>query len=265
MITSRDNPKAKWMRSLLDARDRRREGCFLAEGVILVAEALRAGIEPRLVFYDGAALQTSERGRRLLEDLAGRHAQEVIEQVLASVCDTVTPQGVVAALPIPHAPVSLPPDGLVVVLDGLHDPGNVGAILRSADAAGCAAVIAMAGTADLYAPKVARAAMGAHLHLVLVPDVSWAVLCDVLGGRKIYVAEADGELVYDSVNWTEPAALVIGNETGGARPEAQRCATGRVSIPMPGRAESLNAGVAASIIIFEAVRQQRARLRDLAG
>ncbi len=255
MITSRDNPKVKWMASLRDKKGRREEGCFLVEGAILVADALDSAMTPRHVLYDSAALAATARGRALLQRVAGAHADEVGAAVLQSVCDTVSPQGIVAAFAIPPAPETLPAEGLVVVLDGLRDPGNVGSLLRSAQAAGCAAVVATPDTADLYSPKVVRAAMGAHVHGQVL-EAPWERLTALLHGRAIYLAEAGAGQPYYEIDWTRPTALVIGNETEGPRPEAQRCATGRVSIPMPGRAESLNAAVAASIIIFESVRQR---------
>lgn len=255
MITSRENTRVKWMRNLLEAKGRKQEGCFLIEGAILADEALSAAMQPRLILYDSAALQASRRGRLLLERMDSLHGEEVSALVLQSVCDTVTPQGIVVALPIAPAPKTLPESGLVVVLDALRDPGNAGAILRTAEAAGCVAVVATRDSVDLYSPKVVRAAMGAHLRLPLMTDVDWAHLESMLAGRGVYLAEAGSGQPYFAIDWTKPAALVIGNETEGLRPAAQRCASGRVSIPMPGRAESLNAAVAASIIIFESVRQ----------
>jgi len=245
------------MRSLQDSRARRQERCFLVEGVILVADALAAGAEPRLVLYDIGALQASRRGRALLDDIGRFNGEDVSASVLQSISETVTPQGIVAAFPIAPTPATLPAGGLVVVLDGLRDPGNVGTILRSAEAGGCTAIVTTSDTVDLYSPKVVRAAMGAHFRLPLVYDLAWSSLATMLRGRAIYLAEARGGVPYYDVDWTQPAALIIGNETEGPRPEARRCAMGRVSIPMPGRAESLNAAIAASVIIFEAVRQQQ--------
>jgi TrmH family RNA methyltransferase len=262
MISSRDNPKVKWMRSLLDGRGRKQESSFLVEGAIIVDEAISAGIEPRLVLYDREALQASRRGRHLLERVDSLHGEEVSPAVLQLVCDTVSPQGVVAALPIPVPPTALPESGLVVILDALRDPGNAGTILRTAEAAACAAVVTTQNSVDLYSPKVARAAMGAHLRLCLLPDLAWPHLARLLAGRAVYLAEAGAGMPYYTVDWTQPAALVVGNETEGLRPEAQRCASGRVSIPMPGRAESLNAAVAASIVIFESVRQNLISTRE---
>jgi RNA methyltransferase, TrmH family len=262
MILSRDNARVKWMRSLLEAKGRKQEDCFLVEGAIQADEALSAGLEPRLILYDSAALQASRRGRLLLERMASLHAEEVSATVLQSICDTVTPQGIVMALPIPPAPPALPESGLVVVLDALRDPGNAGTILRTAEAAGCAAVVATTDSVDLYSPKVVRAAMGAHLRLALLTDIDWAHLQPLLARRAVYLAEAGDGAPYFAIDWTKAAVLVIGNETEGLRPDAQRCASGRVSIPMPGRAESLNAAVAASIIIFESVRQTYLHIRE---
>lgn len=260
MITSRDNPKVKLLRSLHEARGRRSEGCYLLEGAILVAEALDAGVAPRLLLYDATALRTTRRGRRLLERLlALPGAEEALPAVIAAACDTVTPQGIVAAAPLPASRSRFAPHGLVVVLDGLHDPGNVGAILRTAEAAGCAGVAASQATADVFGPKVVRAAAGAHLRLPLTVDVAWPRLAEMLSGRSIYLAEARQGEAYYAVDWTQPAALVIGNETAGPRAETLRYVQGRVCIPMPGKAESLNAAIAASIIIFESVRQQQAK------
>ncbi len=260
MITSLDNPKVKWMRQLLDARGRRAEGCYLLEGMILLKDALDAGVAPRLVLFTAA--RPSERwGGHLLTQLNAVPHEEVSPAVMRSLTDTVTPQGIVAAVPIPQPPQELPPAGLAIVLDSLRDPGNVGTILRSAQAAGCVAVLATPDTVDFYSPKVVRAAMGAHVRLPLLPDLPWHALERLLGGRNIYVADAHAPTPYFAVDWTPPSALVIGSETEGPRPEAQRCATGRVSIPMPGRMDSLNAAVAASIIVFEAVRQRAQRDR----
>jgi TrmH family RNA methyltransferase len=193
----------------------------------------------------------------VLARLQAPAAEEATPEVVQAACDTVTPQGVVAAFAIPAAPRLLPERGLVVILDGVRDPGNAGAILRSALAAGCAAVLATPDTCDLFGPKVVRAAMGAHARLALGADLAWPAIRELVAARRIYVAEAATGLAYDEVDWRQPAALVIGNETEGPRPEALQGAAGRVSIPMPGRAESLNAAAAASILIFEWVRQTR--------
>jgi len=261
VITSLDNPKVKWMRQLLDVRGRRSEGCYLLEGMILLRDALDAGVMPRLVLFTSSVRASDRWGRELLTRLDAVPHDEVSPAIMRSLTDTVTPQGIVAAVPIPQPALELPAGGLAIVLDGLRDPGNVGSILRSAQAAGCVAVLATPDTVDFYSPKVVRAAMGAHFRLRLLPDLPWTTLERLLVGRTVYVADARAPTPYFAVDWTPPGALVIGSETEGTRPEAQRCATGRVSIPMPGRMDSLNAAIAASIIMFEAVRQRQQRDR----
>jgi RNA methyltransferase, TrmH family len=256
MITSTDNPKVKWLHSLQEKKGRRHEMCFQVEGAILLETALSYGLHPRLVLYDGAALRSTERGRQLIARLAEVSAEEVTPGVLAGLSGTVSPQGVIAAFPIPRPPDALPDRQLVVVLDGVRDPGNAGTILRSAQAAGCAGVLATTDTVDLFSPKVVRAGMGAHFALPMACDLLWPAIAVLLEGRRTYVAQARTGTPYYEIDWTEPSALVIGNETEGARPQALQSAAGRVSIPMPGQAESLNAAVAASIVIFESVRHK---------
>jgi TrmH family RNA methyltransferase len=174
---------------------------------------------------------------------------------VAAAADTVTPQGVVAAAPWPQVPPTLP--GLVLVLDAVQDPGNVGTLLRSAEAVGVAEVICIRGTADVYSPKVVRAAMGAHFGLPLRADVAWDDVDEALGAvDHTYGAVADATMPYFAPDWRQPSALIIGNEAGGISEEGLARATRQIAIPMIGRSESLNAAVAGSVILFEALRQR---------
>src|SRR4029077_9064907 len=134
---------------------------------------------------------------------------------------TVTPQGVVAVLPIAR-PV-LPPDlGLVfLIVDQLRDPGNAGAILRSAVASGVSPTVAFVDSVDAYSPKVVRAAMGAHFHLTIIEHASWKSLLPILGSRPRYLASASGDTDYDQVDWSRPCALILGGEAEGAGDDAE--------------------------------------------
>ncbi len=261
-ITSLANPKVRWARSLLQGRARRREGHFLIEGVRLVEEALRVGSVPTLAFFS-PALEATPRGRALLQALlASPEARErvfpVSEAVLGSLSDTVTPQGIVAAVPLPQPPSG--PPGLLLILDQLRDPGNLGTVLRTALAAGVEEVWLAPGTVDPYNPKVVRAAMGAHFRLPLRVHVRWDEVATRAPGRPIWLATAQGGTPYDQVDWRTPSVLIVGGEAEGASPEAEALATGRVHIPMEQGVESLNAAVAAAILLFEA-RRQRSRGR----
>jgi TrmH family RNA methyltransferase len=177
----------------------------------------------------------------------------VSETVIAACSDTQTPQGVLAVVPF----VSLEPrPGLLLILDGIRDPGNLGTILRSAESAGVGQVLLAPGTVDPYNPKVVRGAMGAHLRLP-VHSQDWPTIGKRAGDRAVWLADAASETAYHEVDWTRPCALIVGGEAFGTGQEATELATGRVSIPMTGGTESLNAAMAATIILFEAARQRR--------
>ena len=254
MITSAQNERVKYVRSLARRRARQREGRFVVEGTRLLDELMRAGIRPALVFYTGTWAETPA-GQRLLPLLgtAREGSWPVSETVMAACSDTQTPQGVLAVVPF----VSLEPrPGLLLILDGMRDPGNLGTILRSAESAGVGQVLLAPGTVDLYNPKVVRGAMGAHLRLPVLSH-DWPAISKRASGRVVWLAEAAAETAYDAVDWTRPAALIVGSEASGAGQEAEDLTTGRVSIPMAGGADSLNAAMAATVILFEAARQRR--------
>jgi TrmH family RNA methyltransferase len=149
-----------------------------------------------------------------------------------------------------------------LILDLLRDPGNLGTILRSAEAAGVGQVILTPGTVDLYNPKVVRGGMGAHFRLAAT-HLDWAAASARAVGRAVWLADMAGERRYDEVDWTAPSSLIVGGEAEGYSQEAASLATGTVRIPMEGGAESLNAAMAATVILFEAARQRRGRLARL--
>jgi TrmH family RNA methyltransferase len=179
----------------------------------------------------------------------------VSERVMKAMADTVSPQGVLAV--VPFVELELPPGpSLGLVVDGLRDPGNLGAILRSANATGVEQVILAPKTVDPYNPKVVRGAMGAHFRLP-IQALSWPEITEALVGVEVLLADVRGEQVYYEVDWAKTSALIIGGEAYGASGEAKELATATIAIPMHGGVESLNAAVAASVILFEAARQRR--------
>jgi RNA methyltransferase, TrmH family len=262
MITSASNPKLRYVRHLERRAFRRREGRMRLEGVRLVEEALAAGCLPHFVLVAGS-LGCTERGAALRDRLheAGVPVLVVAEDVFAAVADTVNPQGILAVVPIPDLALPAAPR-LVLIADGVRDPGNLGAILRTADAAGADACLAAPGTADPTAPKVVRAAMGAHFR-VPIARLPWDGIARVVtsAGLPVWVADADGVADYADVDWARGAALVIGGEAEGPTPAALALGT-TVRVPMPGGAESLNAAAAAAVLLFEAVRGRRGRTAD---
>ncbi|GAC1433670.1 MAG: RNA methyltransferase [Chloroflexota bacterium] len=267
MITARANALVKQARALKERRGREAAGLYPIEGVRLVEEALHTGVAPAMVLYHEPLLQMTERGSRLVERLRALACPggAATLDVLREVCDTVHPAGVMAALPLPaeRGQPALPAGrGLSIVLGEIQDPGNAGSILRTAAAAGLDGVIATPGTVDLFAPKVVRAGMGAHLRLALRTGRPWASLTPWLA-TQAHVVVADGRAertIYD-LDWTQRAVIVLGNEARG--PEAVLGANARpfpmlhASIPMPGGSESLNVAAAAAILVYEALRQRR--------
>jgi TrmH family RNA methyltransferase len=254
MITSAQNPRVKFVRSLARRRVRQREDRFVVEGTRLVAEVARAGIEPALGLYT-EAWAASPSAQDLLSSLSQTASEvwPVSDAVMAACAATQTPQGILAVVPFLHIQ---PSTGLVLILDGVRDPGNLGTILRSAGAAGIGQVILAPATVDLYNPKVVRGAMGAHFRLP-VTSLDWPAIAQQLRGRAVWLADARGEVAYDRVDWLPPSALIVGGEAHGAGQQAAALATGRVCIPMVGGAESLNAAMATTVVLFEAARQRR--------
>ena len=258
MITSVQNDRVKYVRSLARRRVRQREGRFVIEGTRLLDELVGAAIEPALVLYTEAWAE-HPAGQRLLDLLRTpvEGIWPVSEAVMAASADTRTPQGVLAVVPFLDL---APKPGLLLILDGIRDPGNLGTILRSAESAGVGEVLLAPGTVDLYNPKVVRGAMGAHLRLPVLSQ-DWPAIGEQAGDRAVWLADAAAQTAYHVVDWTQPSALIVGGEAFGAGQEAAELATGRVSIPMAGEAESLNAAMAATVILFEAARQRQISTR----
>lgn len=257
MITSQANPHVKRIRLLAaDRKERRRERVLVLEGIRLIADALDSDATLDLVLFAPEQLVATPAGQSLAEQLARLpHAFPATSQVVASAADTAHPQGVVALAHWPEVPPGKP--GIVLVADGLQDPGNLGTLLRSAEAVGVAAVLCMAGTVDVFAPKVVRGAMGAHFRLSLEQDLGWETVAERLAlVDHIYAADASATMPYYAADWRQPSALIIGNEGAGLSEDARAYATKLLGIPMRGQAESLNAGVAGSIMLFEALRQR---------
>ncbi len=260
MISSKNNPKIQHIRSLLGQRKVRTEfGEFVVEGVRLCEEASMIGIKPRYVLF---APGLSERGKILVDNFSkiGCEMEEIPENLMASISDTETSQGILAVVPFQSLP-DAKERTFTVIADEIRDPGNLGSLIRSAAAAGVDEFFVTPGTADPYAPKVVRAGMGAHFHLP-IRERSWAHIQGdfaTSGAEReclVLLADMAGDPMWD-INLTDPLALIIGGEATGASTEARSFASARISIPMAGKTESLNAAIAGSILLFEVLRQRR--------
>lgn len=255
MITSSHNPRIKLIRALAGRpKERREANAFLAEGVRLIEEALAAKWPFEFVLFSE---QTSSRGKQLIGDLInqGVDVEEVSADVLNAASETETSQGILAVLKnhsLP-APKEL---NFVLIPDQIRDPGNLGTLIRTAAAAGVQAVFIPPETADPFAPKVIRAGMGAHFHLT-VESLSWEAIQTRLNGLTVFLADASGEQSLWAADLKSPMALIVGGEAQGASPAAREMANVLIKIPMPSKIESLNAGIAGSILMFEAVRQRQ--------
>jgi len=252
VVTSVDNVAVKAARKLVRRQARDRAGAFLVEGPA-VEEALR---------HLTRLFTTEERAGSELARCAREAGAEVVtvsERVLASLSDTVTPQGFVGVAELPPADLGdvLAAAQLVVVCWQIRDPGNLGAVLRSADAAGADAVVCTAGSVDPRNPKVVRASAGSLFHLPVPTD---AALEAVIGGCRVHglrvvAADAGGPTLYTDVDFRRPTAIVLGNETHGLPGAALKAADTVTRVPIHGRAESLNLAAAATVLVYEAARQ----------
>jgi TrmH family RNA methyltransferase len=254
IITSTSNRNVKHVRRLQrDRRYREREVAYVVEGTRWLQEASAVFSDEAEVFFTSAWREDGQC--KALLDRFKRPAHEVDETVMSAMSDVPSPQGVIAVLPSRPRPLPSQPD-LLLVLDGMQTPGNLGTVLRTAGAAGVDGVLLSPGCVDAYNPKVVRGAMGAHLRLPIL-SATWQEIGEVTRDTKIWLAAAEGTIPYTDVNWRRRTTLIVGSEAYGAGSEARKLAQGVVYIPMHANTESLNAAMAAGIILFEAARQRR--------
>ena len=241
------------IRSLHRRKTRDSEGLFLAEGVRVVEDLLDSPLSIRLALC-ASSLEDSPRGAELVRRLAERtELHRVSDAALAALAATDTPQGVLAVAEAPHhslESIEIDDAALVLVLDAVQDPGNVGTMLRTADALGARFVAALPGTVDAWNPKVVRSAAGASFRTPVIAT-ELAGLTDWLHARDftIFAADMIGQAV-DTVPVPARAALIVGNEGAGLSGAARAAADVAVSVPIRGNAESLNVAVAAGILLF---------------
>jgi TrmH family RNA methyltransferase len=276
VITSRDNKWLKQFRAALRGTGPRDGEPIGVEGPKLIEEALRSGLEAE-------ALLVSEGGEREAGRIlhaagasdAGIPRSRVLrttDKLFEGVAGTDTPQGVAALFrqrdwgfdDVLRGPRELRESSpLVIVLAAVQDPGNVGTILRSAEAFGATGVVAARGTADPWSPKALRASAGSALRLPLLRGLAIPVLLAQLKMARLRIYAASSARVdgMGEVDLREPAAIFVGNESSGVPVEIMRSADAIISIPMVETVESLNAGVAASLVLYEAARQRNAAAR----
>lgn len=235
------------------------EQAFVAEGIEVVRTGLAAGCVPESLYvaHEGAGSEpVAALASRAVE--LGARCYELAPGVMAKVADTVTPQPVMAVFSMVHVPAVPPGAGLAVVMVDVRDPGNAGTVLRTADAAGADAVVCCGGTVDPYNPKTVRSSAGSLFHVPLVVGGDGPAVLDELAWMRRVGTVVRGGTDYAEVDWTVPTALVLGNEASGL--PGTLPLDGTVGIPMAGRAESLNVGMACAVLCFEALRQRRSTM-----
>jgi len=231
----------------------------VVEGIELVRLALEVG-QPIEGIYVDAAQQGGVCAPLLAQAEARGIRVYLLEPgLLEKVADTVTPQPVLAVVPMATVALDALEPGLVLVLAELRDPGNVGTLLRSAEAAGASGVVLLGHAVDPFNPKAVRSSAGAVLQVPLVvePDAEVALQALSARGFRIYGTAMTGGVAYGDADWTGPVALVLGNEAHGLDPRLVPRLDGLVTIEMAGRAESLNVAMAGTVLCFEALRQRR--------
>lgn len=229
----------------------------MVEGAKVLSEALAAGVPVEGVYVTADASPDVVD----LADAAGARIHVLESGVMERVADTVTPQPVMAVVPYVDVPLADLADAtfLVVCVD-VRDPGNAGTVLRSAEAAGVDGVVCCGGSVDVYNPKTVRASAGTLFHVPVVAGGDPVEVLEHIGGwgmRRLATAARTGA-DYASLDLTAKVAFVLGNEAHGLPADVDAAVDDRVSIPITGRAESLNVGMAAAVLCFEAARQRRA-------
>ncbi len=259
MIVSFSNPKIKQVIAWRDrARQRRKDGIFLAEGSKMFLEAPKGLLQEVFVsdsFYKKAPAD-------VLVKLKEVRFEILPEDLFARICDTQTPQGILSVLRQPKYEAKAllaKKNPLFLVVENLQDPGNLGTIFRTAEGAGADGIFLTGNCVDLFNPKTIRSTMGSvyRVPYVLVEDAQ-ALLADFKAwGIKTYAAHLKGETYYDTLSFAEGTAFFIGNEAKGLSDALADAADSYVKIPMEGQLESLNAAVAAALLMYEAKRQRK--------
>ncbi|PPK79116.1 TrmH family RNA methyltransferase [Lacrimispora xylanisolvens] len=258
MITSSANGKVKQVMNLIKkAKARNESGLFVAEGLRIFKEIPRDQIDS--IFVSESFLKEEER-KHLID---GMKYEVLTDEVFQVMSDTKTPQGILALVKqhayIPEDLIRVPGPAFLMILENIQDPGNLGTIIRAGEGAGITGVLMNSTTADIYNPKVIRSTMGSvfRVPFAYTDDLTASILQLKKKGIKLYAAHLDGRNNYEKEDYTVDTGFLIGNEANGLTEDTAGLADAYIKIPMMGSVESLNAAVAASVLMFETARQRR--------
>lgn len=258
VITSKDNEMVKNIKRLKEKKYRQQEQAFIVEGIKLVQEAIQEQMVIKKVVICEDCTTDGSIDQSLLYEIAKQDCMYVSKNVFESLTDVVNPQGILAVIEKKNEESAIDyGEDMLIVLDGIQDPGNLGTILRTMDSAGLKQIILSETTADPYNPKVVRSTMGAiyRIHIIQASNIL-ETLKNIQKNKFQVVATSlqTQENIY-TIDYHKKA-IVIGNEANGVSKEVLELANQKVKIPMLGKTESLNAAVATSVIIYEYVRRK---------
>lgn len=260
-IISNQNPLIKELKLLKERKYREEKKLYFIEGLRFVEEAIKESAEI-VKIYISEKFEETKGGKEILFKINDMQYDTIFltDKLFREVSDTENPQGILATIKVKTFELTdLSLDlGFFLILDSIQDPGNMGTIIRTADAANANGIIVLKGCVDVYNPKVLRATMGSIFHQ---PIYFYENAADLIArlkekGIKVFASHLKGSSNYFEHDFRENIAFVIGNEANGINEEIALLADELVRIPMPGRAESLNASVAASLLMYEVVRQR---------
>lgn len=256
LLQSKDNNIIKEAKKLKEKRFRALSSQFLIEGFRFVEEALKSSFKVSQIFVNENNLNKWQSFNldKILQNSTKIYI--VKEAVFKQLSETENPQGVIAVVDKIKVPITMK-DGIYVLADRIQDPGNLGTIIRSAHASGAAGIIVTKGTVDVYNEKVLRSTMGSIFNVPVIEDENLNFTKALkLSNFKLIVSSLENSTDFYNVNLNQNLILAVGNEGSGISKEIYSLSDIKVKIPMPGNAESLNAAVAASVMLFEAVRQK---------
>jgi TrmH family RNA methyltransferase len=261
-ITSRNHRVVKDTRRLRRTSFRDENGRFVVEGPGLISEAVRSGAKVRLMLFSPERSEQAEVLMGTASTGEGMEAYEITDELIEWVSDVVTSQGMLAVfeqIDRPYREIITWGPTLLLVADQVRDPGNLGSLIRVADAAGADAFLSTEGSADFYNTKIVRSSAGSMFHMPVARHVPLKGLATELkdAGVKMVGLDTRGGIDYLAEDFKSPVAVVMGNESYGFSDESRAVLDDTVSIDMPGHAESLNVATAAAVVMFEAVRQRR--------
>lgn len=255
-IQSKDNSLIKDIKKLKDKKYRIESNRFLIEGFRFVGEALESDFVVSLVFVSENAVDRWQSFS--MQDKVQKNTKVyfVTDQILKIISSTDTPQGIVAVVNNKNIEVENK-QGFYILVDKVQDPGNMGTIIRTAHAAGALGVIITKGTVDIYNEKTLRSTMGSIFHIPIIHDIDLKSVKNLKSrGFRLVVSSLDTDKNFYDIDLNDRVIIAVGNEGSGISSELMDISDVKIKIPMPGGAESLNVSVAASIMMFEAVRQK---------